>query len=151
MLHDPFSPTDDADEMAYSLAGKISRLGPRQREIAALIYSSAAVTPRYIQERLSERRSLRVVRTLLDRMVAKGLVKRRQSGRHREIIYLAAIPTPRVREAAVEKLVIEQFGGSLSEAAIEADALAKAVRGTPQTSTAVRKSAARAVSPLFRS
>lgn len=137
------APSTDTESPAHSLAVRLSRLGPRQQEIAALVYSSASVTPRDVQQRLSEPRSVRAVRTLLDRMVTKGLVKRRHSGRHREIVYVAAIPTPRVRQAAVQKLVEEQFGGSLEEAAAAAGQLAcpedRVLKRTPQTSAAVRR------------
>lgn len=121
------------------LPAKLAALGPRQREIAAIVYTSTAATPRDVQARLSEPRSVRVVRTLLDRMVVKGLVKRRQSGRHNEVIYLAAIATPRVKEAAVKRLVDEQFGGSLIAAAEAIAALVRRQSQTPRTSVAVRR------------
>jgi predicted transcriptional regulator len=149
MLHETLS--QSSNDLAYSLAGKLARLGPRQQEIAAIVYSSAAVTPREIQKKLSEPRSIRAVRTLLDRMVTKGLVKRRHSGRHREIVYIAAIPTPRVKEAAVQRLVDEQFGGSLAQAALAAGALAEAqardFNRVPQNSAEVRRLATRAMRP----
>lgn len=82
-------------------------------------------------------------------MVTKGLVKRRLSGRHREIVYIAAVPTPRVKEAALQKLVDEQFGGSLAQAALAAKALATAqalnFKRVPQNSAEVRRLATRAI------
>lgn len=124
----PYDPTPSAghrDNPARSLGRRFAALGPRQQEIAKIVYSRLIVTPREVQEQLSEPRSLRVVRTLLERMVSKGLVKRRPSGRHREVIYVAAVATARVREVAVEKLIQEQFGGSLSEAVTTTEKLAR--------------------------
>jgi predicted transcriptional regulator len=133
----------EGEEIVHSLDRKLAALGPRQQEIAAIIYTHASMTPREVQQRLSEERSLRVIRTLLDRLVLKGLIRRRASGRHREIVYIAAIPTPRVREAAIRRLVNERFGGSLAQAAT---ALEEAVRvesqlglHRPRTAAAIRR------------
>jgi len=126
-------------QQGTSLPARLAALGPRQREIAEIIYSSTAATPRDIQARLSDRRDVRVVRTLLDRMASKGLVKRRPTGRHGELIYIAAIPTPGVRETAVKKLVEEQFAGSIGEAEAAIRALAKQEADVPQSSTDVRR------------
>lgn len=143
MAFDPPRTGGDADEIVYSLDRKLAALGPRQREIAGIVYAQAVVTPRDVQQRLSEQRSLRVIRTLLERLVLKGLVRRRASGRHREIIYIAAIPTARVREAAIRKLVDERFGGSL---ALASTALQEAARveskvglPRPKTAAAIRR------------
>ena len=133
----------EAEDIVYSLDRKLAALGPRQQEIAGIVYAHASVTPREIQQRLSEQRSLRVIRTLLDRLVLKGLVRRKASGHHREILYIAAIPTPRVREAAIRKLVDERFGGSL---ALASTALQEAARvesqvglPRPKTAAAIRR------------
>jgi len=133
----------EAEDIVYSLDRKLAALGPRQQEIAGIVYAHASVTPREVQQRLSEQRSLRVIRTLLDRLVLKGLVRRKASGRHREILYIAAIPTPRVREAAIRKLVDERFGGSL---ALASTALQEAARvesqvglPRPKTAAAIRR------------
>jgi len=122
-----------------SLPSVLDRLGPRQQEIAGIVYSATAATPRDVQARLSDRRSLRVVRTLLDRMVAKGVLKRRRSGRHNEIIYIAAIVTPTVKEVAVRRLVDEQFNGSFDDAALTITKLARRAPKIPQTYAAVRR------------
>lgn len=133
----------EAEDIVYSLDRKLAALGPRQQEIAGIVYAHASVTPREVQQRLSEQRSLRVIRTLLDRLVLKGLVRRKTSGRHREILYVAAIPTPRVREAAIRKLVDERFGGSM---ALASTALQEAARvesqvglPRPKTAAAIRR------------
>lgn len=122
-----------------SLPSALGGLGPRQQEIAGIVYAATAATPRDVQARLSDRRSLRLVRTLLDRMVAKGVLKRRRSGRHNEIIYIAAIVTPTVKEFAVRRLVDEQFNGSFDDAALTITELAKRTPKTPQTYAAVRR------------
>jgi predicted transcriptional regulator len=142
MPNDAGEAANRTDTNPHFLAGKLAALGPRQREIARIVYSNAAVTPRQVQEQLSEQRSVRVVRTLLDRLVSKGLVRRRSTGRHREIIYIAAIPTPLVRNVAIQKLVRDRFGGSLAQAAMAMQELARMEsvrRHPPRTSAAVRQ------------
>ena len=133
----------EAEDIVYSLDRKLAALGPRQQEIAGIVYAHASVTPREVQQRLSEQRSLRVIRTLLDRLVLKGLVRRKASGRHREILYIAAIPTPRVREAAIRKLVDERFGGSLALASTALQEAAKVESQVglprPKTAAAIRR------------
>lgn len=133
----------EAEDIVYSLDRKLAALGPRQQEIAGIVYAHASVTPREVQQRLSEQRSLRVIRTLLDRLVLKGLVRRKTSGRHREILYVAAIPTPRVREAAIRKLVDERFGGSLALASTALQEAAKVESQVglprPKTAAAIRR------------
>ena len=121
------------------LPAPLRALGPRQREIASIIYSASAATPRDVRERLAEPGSVRVVRTLLDRMATKGIVKRRRSGRHSEVIYVAAIATPQVKEAAVRKLADEQFGGSLADAAAAIVELAKQRDRIPRTSADLKR------------
>lgn len=149
MPYDSLSTGGESGTIAFSLDRKLAVLGPRQREIARIVYSQSAVTPREVQQRLSELRSLRVIRTLLDRLVSKGLVRRRATGRHREIVYIAAIPTPGVREAAIQKLVSERFGGSVALAAIALLEIAKAesrlAEQPPRTMAAIRRRASDAL------
>ena len=76
---------------------------------------------------------------MLDRMVAKGLLKRRRSGRHKELVYIPAIPTPGLKEVAVRRLVDEQYGGSFEAASVAITALARRAHETPRTYTAVRR------------
>ena len=129
----------EASVRSRQLPPKLGSLGPRQREIATIVYANAVATPRDVQARLSDPGSVRVVRTLLDRMVAKGIVKRRQSGRHNEVIYIAAIATPQVKDAAVRRLVNEQFAGSLGRAAAVVSELAEREKQVPRTSAAVKR------------
>ena len=72
-------------------------------------------------------------------MVAKGVLKRRPSGRHNEIVYIAAIVTPTVKEVAVRRLVDEQFNGSFDDAALTITELARRTPKIPQTYAAVRR------------
>ena len=137
----PFDPVcaTHAESRKDPLPAQLRTLGPRQREIASIVYESAVATPREIQARLSERRSVRVVRTLLDRMVTKGLLKRRRSGRHNEIIYVAAIATESVKEAALKKLINERFGGSVTDTAAVIASMTKRTPRIPHTPTAAMR------------
>ena len=130
---------EDTQQSAQSLPSSLRTLGPRQREIAQIVYANAAATPLQIQARLSEQRSVRVVRTLMDRLVAKGVLKRRRSGRHNEVIYVASIATQSVQEAALKRLITERFGGSVTDMAAAIAIMVKMARQVPRTSAASRK------------
>ena len=137
MPRDFFS--EDTEPAEPPLPLWLKALGPRQREIAEIVYASTAATPVEVQARLSDRRSVRVVRTLLDRMVAKGVLRRRRSGRRNEVIYVAAIVTQSVRNTALKRLINERFDGSAANAAALVASMAKRVRPTPCTPTAARR------------
>jgi predicted transcriptional regulator len=130
---------DPGEFVRGALPSVLGGLGPRQREIARIVYASTAARPRDVQARLSDPCSLRVVRTMLDRMVAKGLLRRRRSGRHHEIIYIAAIVTPSVKEVAVRRIVDEQFEGSFDDAAATIAELVKRTTMIPRSYAAVRR------------
>ena len=131
--------SEPLESFQHSFSAMLAALGPRQREIAGILYSSTAATPRAVQARLSERCSLRVVRTLMDRMVAKGLLKRRRSGRHNEFVYIAAIVTPTVKKIAVRRMVEERFDGSFDDAIAMIIGLAKRLPRIPGTYADVRR------------
>ena len=104
---------------------EISKLAPRMRQIAEIVYGSGAVTLREIHEAIDDDVTVYGIRTLLGRMVRRGLIRKRRSGRHAEVIYLPAILTPRVRAAALNKLIAREFDGSAQGALIAAMRLAQ--------------------------
>ena len=94
------------------LPPELSRLFPRQRELVSLIYECGGATLHEIRARIPDAPSPRGFRTLLDRLERKGLVKRRRSGRHSEILYLPVLITETAQLRAFDRLTKEHFGGS---------------------------------------
>ena len=90
------------------------------RQIAHIVYRSGAVTLRDIHREIDDDVTIYGIRTLLSRMARKGLIRRRRSGRHAEIVYLPGSLTPQVRAAALTEMVKREFGGSPKAALIVA-------------------------------
>ncbi len=95
------------------------------RQIAEIVYERGAVTLREIHETIDDDVTIYGIRTLLSRMVRKGLIRRRRSGRHAEITYLPAILTPQVRTAALMSMIDGDFAGSAENALIAAMRIAQ--------------------------
>ena len=104
-----FGPTDLGFE---SLPPQVQDLFPRMREIATIVYLSGGTTVRDVQSGLSDEISVYGIRTMLGRMVKRGIVKRRRSGRHSEIVYLPGFATREVRRIALRRFIDKRFGGS---------------------------------------
>ena len=98
------------------LPSVVRMLAPRMRQIASVVYRSGGATLKEIHDQVGEDLTVYGLRTLLNRMVKRGIVVRRSSGRHREILYLPAILTEAVRVAALERLIDDSFDGSPEEA-----------------------------------
>jgi len=86
------------------------------REIAAIVYANGSATVKDVQATITDDLEVYGIRTLMNRLAQKGVLKRRKSGRHSEILYLPAILNDNVREAALERLVDQYFSGSRAEA-----------------------------------
>lgn len=98
------------------LPDEVHGLFPRMREIATIVYMNGGVTVREIQHRLSDPLSVYGIRTLLGRLAGRGIVKRRRSGRHSEMIYLPGITNKDVRLIGLIKFIDQRFGGSTAAA-----------------------------------
>jgi predicted transcriptional regulator len=111
------------------LPAELERLFPRMREIASIIYERGGATTKEIQENIEDPLSVCGIRTLLNRMHDRGLVKRRRSGRHAEHLYLPNVLTDEVRARALERLLDDTFNGSAAIALEEVLRLARDQRG----------------------
>jgi predicted transcriptional regulator len=100
-------------------------LGPRQQEVVRVVYSSGGATIKEIYTRIPDPPpSICGIRTLLKRMIKKGILRTRRSGRHREILYLPGECGPAVQLRAFDRLADEHFGGSAARALIALATLA---------------------------
>jgi predicted transcriptional regulator len=98
------------------LPAEVRALFPRMREIATVVYLSGGATVKEVQERIEDPLTIYGVRTLLNRLARKGIVRRRRSGRHTEVLYLPAIVTPQLRQLALRRFLDRDFDGSVSSA-----------------------------------
>jgi predicted transcriptional regulator len=99
------------------LPTEVQRLAPREGQLATLIYLNGPMTAKDLQVLVSPL-SVSAVRTMLDRLVAKRIVKRR-GGDHsyRQLVYAPAIMNGEIKRRALKQLARNYFGGSLAETA----------------------------------
>lgn len=127
--------------VSRSLPTELEMLGSRQRELIRVVYARGGATVREIHERIPDPpRSICGLRTLLNRMVRKGLLRTRRSGRHSELVYLPAASDSDVRLRAFDRIAKEYFRGSKYRAAEALDKLAGSVES--QQPEEVRRQAA---------
>ena len=101
-------------------------LGPRQRDLIRTIYASGGATVREIHARIpNPPDSLCGIRTLLNRMVRKGLLRTRFSGRRSELLYLPRVSDSVVKLRALDRIAKEHFRGSKTRAAEALEKLAR--------------------------
>ena len=112
----------------------VEQLAPRMREIATIVYLNGVATLREIQARIDDDVSVYGLRTLLNRMVRRGILARRRSGRHSEIAYLPGIITDDIRAAALERLIESDFDGSVQAALVTSMRVAQAGGGEQRPS-----------------
>lgn len=108
---------------------QLDQLGPRQGDIMRVVYAGGGATAREVYALIPDAPPSRCgVRTLLNRLVRRGLLKTRRSGRHREIIYLPAAVNDDVRLRAFDRIAKEHFRGSKYRAAEALSKLASSQR-----------------------
>jgi len=123
------------------LPAEFETLGARQRELVRIVYARGGATVREIHVMIPDPpRSMCGLRTLLNRMVRKGLLRTRRSGRHSELIYLPGATDMEVRLRAFDRIAKEYFRGSKYRAADALDKLASSLES--QRSEEVRPRAA---------
>jgi predicted transcriptional regulator len=91
---------------------EVRALSGRTREVATFVYRQGRASVRDIQANLSDPISTSCVRTLMNRLDTRALVKKRPSVHHREVVYLPAVVTRQVRRLALKRLVDERFASS---------------------------------------
>ena len=96
----------------------VEQLAPRMREIATIVYRDGVVTLREIHAQIEDEITIYGLRTLLSRLVRRGILKSRRSGRHSEVVYLPAILTDGIRAKALHRLIESAFEGSIKSALI---------------------------------
>jgi predicted transcriptional regulator len=100
---------------------QVEALAPREREIATIIYAHGATTAREMEDLLERRISNSAIRTMLMRMVRKGILRRAggRKGRGQACIYVPLITPEKVKRKALEHLASLYFAGSLATMTVE--------------------------------
>jgi predicted transcriptional regulator len=106
-----------APALSTELPVGVQLLAPREREVAMLVYRKSALTAKDIEAHLSAGVSNGAVRTMLGRLVRKGILKRRHSGYGKTFLYLPALKNPDTVEIALQRVAEDFYDGSLIDAA----------------------------------
>jgi predicted transcriptional regulator len=111
MRHQHFPRTD-----ATKLPLAVRQLAPRERELAVLVYRQGALTAKEIGAQIRGV-SNGAIRTMLGRLMDKGILRRRASGYGKTFLYLPAIAPADVVEIALKRVAEDFYQGSVTEAA----------------------------------
>lgn len=109
--------TVELSDNSERLPRQVRDLARRERELATAIYIGGSATAKEIEARLGLQLTNGAVRSMLNRLVDKGILKRRPSGRGKALVYVAALTNDCVRERALRQLAQDHFDGSMLRAA----------------------------------
>jgi predicted transcriptional regulator len=102
--------------VASSLGSPVlTRLPPREQEIATIVYLNTEVSAKELEAALSHEITNSAIRCMLGRLVAKGVLKRRKAY-GKTFVYSPAVMLPEVQDRALQRVAEEYFGGSLHQA-----------------------------------
>ncbi len=93
----------------------LTNLAPREQEVATIVYLNANITASELESALSSQVSNAAIRSMLNRLVAKGVLQRWKAEGKSYFVYSPAVLLPEIQERALERAVGDYFGGSLSE------------------------------------
>jgi predicted transcriptional regulator len=101
------------------LPPQVRLLAPREREIAEIIYFEGSSTANDVQSKLSCPISGSAIRSMLRRLVTKGILDQQLAGRGRRQwhVYTPAITSEMVQVAVLEQVIEQYFRGSVCQAA----------------------------------
>jgi predicted transcriptional regulator len=86
---------------------------PREREVLEVIYDGGPASVAEVRDRLANPPGYSAVRTMLTRLVAKGLLSYKRDGQR--YVYSPA-KRETVRKQALKRVIKTYFGGSLTQA-----------------------------------
>jgi predicted transcriptional regulator len=97
------------------LPPQVTGLAQREREIATFIYEEGACTAKDIEPRISPPISNGALRSMLVRLVNKGILRREwgKRGRGQQFVYVPSIMPDDVKRRAIRQLSDLYFEGSL--------------------------------------
>lgn len=92
----------------------LTTLPPREQELATIVYLNTSITAKEIQYALSTAITNAAVRSMLSRLVNKGILRRRKSAG--KFFYSPAILLPDIQKIALQRMVDDFFCGSFFDA-----------------------------------
>lgn len=92
----------------------LTRLPPREQEVATIVYLNTTITATEVEAALSSHITNSAVRSMLNRLVEKGVLQRHRS--RKKFYYSPALLLPEVQERALARVVCDFFGGSFTDA-----------------------------------
>jgi predicted transcriptional regulator len=110
-----FHPPAPANRAKSGLPPEIERLAAREREIASIVHMRGEMSAEEVRTAAESPLSNSAVRTMLNRLTAKGLLRKHKIGK--KFVYLPADPGEYAREAALKRLSQDYFDGSPLDAA----------------------------------
>ena len=116
----------------------VLNLAPAEREVALLVYQLGGCTAKDVERRLGKRVTNATVRTMLRRLMKKGILTRRSAGHYKTFIYVPAITNEFVRQSAIIHLAQQHFAGSLPRLAATLDELLNVRSAAARTEVAAR-------------
>ena len=96
---------------------EIEQLYRREREVALIVYRRGLATATDVQGALSTPLSNPAIRSMLNRLVAKGVLTRTKCGPYGTFIYGPAVTAASARETALRQFAEDFYSGSLSSLA----------------------------------
>lgn len=96
----------------------VLELPPREREVATVVYTKGQATANQVVARLSQPISNGAVRSMLNRLVGKQILKRDRKVRYGAFTYRPAQKTPVLVEQAFRQVATDYFSGSLHRTAV---------------------------------
>ena len=109
-----------------SLPPEVKQLLWREREIATIVYRLRAATANQVRDSLTTPLHNASVRSMLNRLVDKGVLKRTLSCK--AFVYLPALTSSDSRARALRRFADDYFAGSVHQAALTMRALLEAHR-----------------------
>lgn len=103
----------------------LTKLAPREQEVATIVYLNTGIAAHEVQAALSSEITNAAVRSMLNRLVKKGVLRRRKDGN--KFFYSPALLLPDIQKRALERVVDDFFGGSVLDTC---DRLVSLIRST---------------------
>lgn len=107
---------EDQGNTSY-IPPQVDQLSWRERQVAMVVYRFGYATAKDVEAELGGEVSNGAVRSMLVRLVAKGLLTRRRAGRGAGCrdLFIAALSVDHARARALSNLADEFFSGSFSQ------------------------------------
>jgi predicted transcriptional regulator len=104
------------------LPASVLNLAGREREVATIVYERGAATARAVEASLSVKITNAAVRSMLQRLVRKGVLTREfgARGRRQSAVYMPAVTLDHVKDDAITTICRRYFDGSLLNVALRA-------------------------------